>query len=82
MTMDISKFYLMTPLKRPEYIRISMKYIPEEITTEYKLRGKSDANGSVYIVANRGIYGLQQSGLLSNKLLGKRLNKQAIVKAS
>ena len=29
MTMDISNFYLMTPLKRPEYIRISIKDIPE-----------------------------------------------------
>ena len=36
MTMDISNFYLMTPLKRPAYIRIIIKDIPEEIITEYK----------------------------------------------
>ena len=34
MTMDISNFYLMTPLKRPEYICISIKDIPKEIITE------------------------------------------------
>jgi hypothetical protein len=35
MTMDISNFYLMTPLKRPEYIRMKMADIPEEIINEY-----------------------------------------------
>ena len=30
----------------------------------------------VYIVANRGVYGLPQSGLLANKLLEKCLNKR------
>ena len=38
MTMDISNFYLMTPLKRPEYICSSIKDIPDEIINEYKLR--------------------------------------------
>ena len=46
MTMDISNFYQMTPLKRPAYIRIIIKDIPEEIITEYKLRDKADADGS------------------------------------
>ena len=76
MTTDISNFYLMTPLKRPEYIYISIKDIPEETITEYKLRDKADANGPVYIFANRGMYGLPQSGLLANELLEKRLNKR------
>ena len=31
MTIDISKFYLMTPLKLPEYIRIHVRDIPDEI---------------------------------------------------
>jgi hypothetical protein len=34
MTIDISDFYLMTPLKRPEFIRISINDIPEEIIIE------------------------------------------------
>eukprot|EP00804_Cyclotella_cryptica_P001807 CCRYP_018345-RA/>CCRYP_018345-RA protein AED:0.46 eAED:0.46 QI:0/0/0/1/0/0/3/0/146 len=38
MTMDISNFYLNTPLKRPEYIRMKITDIPEEIITKYKLR--------------------------------------------
>jgi len=29
--MDIANFYLMTPLKRPEYVKIKLSDIPEEI---------------------------------------------------
>ena len=75
MTMDISNFYLMTPLKRPEFIRMKISDIPEEIIVEYKLRELVTEDGSIYIQANRGMYGLPQSGLLANELLEKRLNK-------
>ncbi len=76
MTIDISDFYLMTPLKRPEFIRISINDIPEEIIIEYKLREIADSKGMVYIQANHGMYGLPQSGLLANELLEKGLNKR------
>ena len=76
MTMDISNFYLMTPLKRKEYIRMKISDIPEEIIIEYKLRELVTEDGSIYIQANKGMYGLPQSGLLANELLEKRLNKQ------
>ena len=75
MTMDISNFYLMTPLLRPEFIRLKLCDIPEEVINEYKLREKATKNGSIYIRANRGMYGLPQAGLLANELLEKRLNK-------
>ena len=74
-TIDIFNFYLMTPLKLPEYIHIHVIDIPDEIIKEYKLKEKTDAKGAVYILANRGIYGLPHSGLLANKILEKRLNK-------
>ena len=74
MTMDISNFYLMTPLKRPEYIRLKLGDIPDEIIREYKLRDIAD-NDCVFIEATRGMYGLPQAGLLANELLAKRLNK-------
>jgi hypothetical protein len=75
MTMDISNFYLNTPLPRPEFIRINLKDIPEEVIIEYELRKKATSNGSIYIRAQRGMYGLPQAGLLANELLEKRLNK-------
>ena len=52
MTIDIYDFYLMTPLKQPKFIRISIIDIPEEIIIEYKLREIADSKGMVYIQAN------------------------------
>ncbi len=75
MTMDISNFYLMTPLHRPKFICVELSDIPDEVIEEYKLREIATKNGSIYIKAKQGLYGLPQSGLLANKLLKKRLNK-------
>ena len=36
MTMDISNFYLMAPLERPEYVRVSFHDILDKIIKEYK----------------------------------------------
>ncbi len=55
MTMDISNFYLMTPLHRPEFIRLKLNDIPDEVIKEYKLREKATKNGSIYIKAKQGI---------------------------
>ena len=38
MTINISTFYLMTPLKLPEYIHIHVRDTPDEIIKEYKLK--------------------------------------------
>jgi hypothetical protein len=75
MTMDISNFYHMTPLHHPEFIQIKLTDIPDKVIKEYKLREIATKNGSIFIRAKRGMYGLPQAGLLANKLLKKRLNK-------
>ncbi len=75
MTMDISNFYLMTPLHQPEFIQMKLSNIPDKVIKEYKLREKATPDGSIYIRAKQGMYGLPQSGLLANKLLEKQLNK-------
>jgi hypothetical protein len=69
MTMDISNFYLMTPLHCANFIQIKISDIPDEVIREYKLREKATKNRSIYIRAKRGMYGLPQAGLLANKLL-------------
>ena len=74
MTTDISDFYLATPLKRKEYLRLSLRDIPEEIINEYNLHDKA-INGHVYVEVGKGMYGLPQSGLLANELLETRLAK-------
>jgi hypothetical protein len=75
MTMDISNFYLMTPLHQPEFIRMKLSDILDKVCDKYKLRIKATPDGSIYIKAKQGMYSLPQSGLLANKLLEKRLNK-------
>ena len=65
----------MTPLHRPEFICIKLSDIPDEVINEYKLSERATTNGSIYIRAKRGMYGLPQAGLIANKLLEKRLNK-------
>ena len=73
-TFDICDFYLQTPLDRPEYACIKLSDIPEEFALEYNLLSYS-RDGWVYFEIRRGVYGLPQSGMLSNKLLEERLNK-------
>jgi hypothetical protein len=75
MTMDISNFYLMTPLHCAEFIQIKLSDIPDEVVNKYKLRDKATKNGSIYIRAKHGMHSLPQAGLLANKLLVKCLNK-------
>ena len=74
-TMDISNFYLMTPLTWPEHIRVKLSNITDKIINDYNLMEKASKCGSFYIMAIRGMYGLLYAGLLANELLKKRLNK-------
>jgi hypothetical protein len=71
-TMDITNFYLNTPLDRPEYLCIPVTLIPEEIMREYQLQ-RLVKNGNVLARIDNGMYGLPQAGILANKLLKERL---------
>jgi hypothetical protein len=55
MIMDITNYYLGTPLPRYEYMRMLLSRFLEEI-----------ADGWVYIEIRKGMYGLKQAGLLAN----------------
>ena len=73
--LDISNFYLNTPMERFEYARIPMADIPDEIITEYKLQQFVDQNDCVYIEIQKGMYGLPQAGILAQDLLVQRMAK-------
>ena len=75
MSLDISNFYLNTPMKRYEYVRIKLTDIPAEVIVEYNLRDKADENGYVYVEVRKGMYGLPQAGILAQELLEERLAK-------
>jgi hypothetical protein len=74
--MDCKNFYLMTPMKRPEFMRLQMNLIPDEIIQKYNLKEKVDNRGWVYVRIEQGMYGLPQAGRLANELLAKRLDKE------
>ena len=62
-------------MDRPEYMRLPIKIIPEEIIVKYNLRA-IEKNGWVYCKIVKGMYGLPQAGLIANKLLKKRLARK------
>ena len=56
MTMDVKNFYLGTPMDRPEYIKIPIMLIPQEIIDEYKLT-KLVHKEYVYVRIDKGMDG-------------------------
>jgi hypothetical protein len=72
MMMDIKKYYLGTPLPTYEYMRIPLTILPQEIIEKYYLKCLA-VSGWVYLEIRKGMYGLNQAGLLANQLLKKRL---------
>ena len=75
MSIDIKNFYLATPMKRYEYIKIKLNTLPDEIIREYKLANIATPDGAVYVEVRKGMYELPKAGILANELLEKRLNK-------
>ena len=72
---DIGNMYLNTKLLAPEYMRIHIDLIPEEIRQEYNTEAFMDENGFVYMEVTGAIYGLSQSGYLANQDLIKNLGR-------
>jgi hypothetical protein len=69
MTLDIKDFYLNTPLKRCEYLRLKLDDVPADIIEEYQLNAKVTKDGCVYVEVRKGMYGLPQAGILAQDLL-------------
>ncbi|KAL7475246.1 hypothetical protein ACHAW6_001168, partial [Cyclotella cf. meneghiniana] len=82
MTMDISNFYLNTPLAWPEYIRMSIHDIPEEIPLKYKLPNLLAPDNCIYIKIVLSMYELPHSGLIANELLKNNSTNMDITKVS
>ena len=72
LTLDIKGFYLNTPLDRPEFLRISSKFLPHYIVAQNSLQQYLH-NGSILFEVNKGMYGLPQAGLLAQNRLIEHL---------
>ncbi len=73
-TIDISDFYLGTPLPHPEYIRIQQALIPTHVRTFYDLT-RFLHRGALYCSVHKTHYGLPQAGALSQQRLFKHLTE-------
>ena len=71
---NIEFFYLVTPLGRPEYVKIQLSKIPQEFISEYNLTSVVH-KGWISFDIRCGCYGLPQSGMLANKQLRMILEK-------
>ncbi len=70
---DIKDFYLCTPMKRFEYMRLKITDIPKEIIREYGLQELVMPDGYVYCKIQKGMYGLPQAGIIAQELLEEQL---------
>jgi hypothetical protein len=64
----------MTPMTRPEYMRMKIKDLPKDFVIMYNLANKATSNGFAYIKMQKGMYGLPQAGILAQEHLEQRLN--------
>ncbi len=67
--LDAKDFYLNTPMKRFEYMRLKLNGIPEEIIIEYKLHEIATEDGYVYCKIQKVMYDLPQAGIIAQDLL-------------
>ena len=68
-------------MPRPEFGRVKLSDIPEEIIDDYKLREIATPDEWVYFRTDKTHYGLPQGGSLSHDLLEKQLNKEGYFKS-
>ena len=63
MRIDIKNFYLGTPMKYFQYMRINKKFIPQEELDEYDII--FDDQDFTYVEIHRGMYGLKEAGFIA-----------------
>ena len=73
MSADLKDFFLASPMERAEYMKVKLKYFPEDIIKRYNLQTLVAADGYVYIKIQKGMYVLKQAALLAYNNLRKTL---------
>ena len=62
--MDLKNISLHTPIHRPEYIKVPLKYFSDDIIKQYSLE-PLQYNAYIYIEMKKGIYRLKQVSVLA-----------------
>jgi hypothetical protein len=69
---NIKNMNLETPLDHYEYMEMLFSLFPQDVIEHYDIHNKA-LNGYIYMEICKGMYGLPQGGILTNKPLKKRL---------
>ena len=75
MGLDLKDFFLASPMKRPEFMRIHYKHFPQDIKDKYNIDDLKAADNYVYVRIKRGMYGLKQAAILAYEFLVKNLSQ-------
>ena len=52
-------------MQRPEYMKVPIRYFPNDIQDKYNLQSIVTTNGFIYIKIKKGMYGLKQAAALA-----------------
>ena len=63
-SLDLKDFFLASPMREKEYMRIHIRHIPLDIRDKYNINDIVHDN-YVYIQINKGMYGLKQAAVLA-----------------
>ena len=58
---------------KPEYMKVPLKYFPQDTHEKYKLQDLVHSDGHVYIHINTCMHGLKKAAILAYKQLADRL---------
>jgi hypothetical protein len=72
MCLDIANFYLNNPMDDFQYMKIPVKYIPQEVMDEYDLHSLV-CDGYVHVEIRKGMYGLKEAGIIAYRRIVKKL---------
>jgi len=72
LSLDLKDFFLCSTMSVPEYMRIPIKHIPEDIIKLYNITPLIH-NGYAYVKIKRGMYGLKQAAWLAFEQLREHL---------
>ena len=73
MFINIKNFYLGTPMKYFQYMRIHKKSIPQEVLDKYDII--FDNRDFTYVEMRRGMYGLKEAGVIAFDQLVQKLKR-------
>ena len=72
---DIVNYFLASPMKRSEYMKVRLKHLPKDIIDKYNINSIATSDGFVYVRIDKGMYGLKNAAILAYDNLKANLAK-------